>query len=941
MVLVLMVLGLPALASEWPDLSTPADAGRQRNSANDAALIVAIGDYAGLPDIPGAVQNGRDWHQYFSDSLQIPPAQMVLLTDGNAIDEQILKSAREVAEKAGEGGRVWVVFIGHGAVTREGSVLVAWDAQANPDSISLRSVRQQALLEVVSQGRQAETLMVLDACFSGKDNHGKELLAGLQFMIPPDPPPSTATVLTAAGANEFAGALPGEARPAFSYLVLGALRGWGDANGDGAVTALEASEYAKSTLATTVHGRTQTPEVSGNMEAVLSRSHEEAPDLGAIIRGLAKAAPVSQSRVAVGVTIDRGEDVINTYTDKSGWIKLTSDPPEASIFLNGEELGPGPHQRDEMLGHYVVTAELGGLYHPAREEFDLAVDGMTLELVLEEAFGDLSITSDPVGAVVWLDDEEVGPTPWSVSEKPSGDYQLRLTAPFHRSYSGVVTIHDSRLAEYHAVLDATFGSLTVDSDPPGAAITINKESTGEVTPYTFSQLNPGVAVVKLTLPGHGDTVEQIDIIEDQRSDLDAALTPRLGVLTVTAVNAAGQTCEGDVTLDGVKVGKTPYKDQLPALNYQVKVACGEETAEGSFTVIHNDRVDAKLKTKLEVISKRRVYAQITNIDDEAKLTVNGRVALEAAYGDNVERGPGRSRRIDLGPWLQPGANMVHIQAWNSKAKASAHFIIEVDGEVVIDKSFAKSPSAANKSHMGLVLDEALWLNVEPEERNQLGRVKRPAPSRKHLYFSFGGEYLSLNSGTARVSPSSSLDDDETGTTADSSSSETTSETSYSDGEPPDYTTTLDELSLPYILPSAELVWGYQGELLRTEFALTVGGVQDGASSFSSGGETVSVTPGLQGQLAARLGIGRAFGPVTPYVLCNVGGVLMELEGQSGGQPFNMRANGVLLLGPELGFDWQTRRETLYWGASAFNYLSPTFQAYGLRLGLTVAMPLSG
>jgi len=216
--LVLVALGLPATASEWPDLSVPADAGRQRGSANDAALIVAIENYTDLPDIPGAVQNGLDWHTHLNESLQIPASQMVLLTDGDATGEQIMKGAREVAEKAGEGGRVWVVFIGHGAVSREGGVLVARDAQPNPDSVSLRSVRQQELLAEVSRGRQAETLMVLDACFSGKDNHGEVLLPGLQYFFPPDPPPSTATVLTAAGASEFAGALPGLGASGFKYL---------------------------------------------------------------------------------------------------------------------------------------------------------------------------------------------------------------------------------------------------------------------------------------------------------------------------------------------------------------------------------------------------------------------------------------------------------------------------------------------------------------------------------------------------------------------------------------------------------------------------------------------------------------------------------------------------------------------------------------------------
>ena len=51
--------------------------------------------------------------------------------------------------------------------------------------------------------------------------------------------PTNVTVLTAATADQVAGPLPGAARPAFSYLVLGGLRGWADSDHNGRVTAGE------------------------------------------------------------------------------------------------------------------------------------------------------------------------------------------------------------------------------------------------------------------------------------------------------------------------------------------------------------------------------------------------------------------------------------------------------------------------------------------------------------------------------------------------------------------------------------------------------------------------------------------------------------------------------------------------------------------------------
>ena len=90
--------------------------------------------------------------------------------------------------------------------------------------------------------------------------------------------------MTAAASNEFAGPLPGAGRPAFSYLVLGGLRGWADADGDGAVTGKELSEYAAKVMRAVVQDRTQTPSVEGGSSGdTLAQGWEKAPNLSDIM----------------------------------------------------------------------------------------------------------------------------------------------------------------------------------------------------------------------------------------------------------------------------------------------------------------------------------------------------------------------------------------------------------------------------------------------------------------------------------------------------------------------------------------------------------------------------------------------------------------------------------------------------------------------------------
>lgn len=276
----LLLLGT-SLAADWPDLSKPPRGGA--DGRKDVALVVGIEDYAFAPDVPGAQANARDWYSWLQDSRGVQTIKILL--DRDATREGIIDAAKAVAARAQAGGTVWVVFVGHGAPasSADDGLLVGVDAQQKATSLDARSVRRAELLELLD-GPQAQTVVVLDACFSGRTAAGS-LVPGLQPLKPVSARTDTkATVLTAAASDQYAGALAGADRPAFSYLVLGALWGWGDADRDGSVTADEAVRYASDALFRTVNDRAQTPSLDARDEGlVLSRaSSTRGPDLGAI-----------------------------------------------------------------------------------------------------------------------------------------------------------------------------------------------------------------------------------------------------------------------------------------------------------------------------------------------------------------------------------------------------------------------------------------------------------------------------------------------------------------------------------------------------------------------------------------------------------------------------------------------------------------------------------
>ncbi len=177
LVCLFVLLAVPAFA-QWPSIDTPLP--KQGGGENDAALLLSIGDYAFLPDVPGAKENAAAWYQHLTTTRGVPATQVTWLQDTDATLEGIQDALDELPKKVKPGGTLWVLFIGHGAPSQGGSdgVLVGADAQNVVRSLYARSLPRQKLLDGLAAGPHARVVVVLDACFSGQSGSGQQLATG-------------------------------------------------------------------------------------------------------------------------------------------------------------------------------------------------------------------------------------------------------------------------------------------------------------------------------------------------------------------------------------------------------------------------------------------------------------------------------------------------------------------------------------------------------------------------------------------------------------------------------------------------------------------------------------------------------------------------------------------------------------------------------------------
>lgn len=308
----------------WPEVGTW---DQKVDADEDVAIIVAIEDYAFLPDVPGAVQNANDWESYFRNARGMSEVYVVVNKD--AAVEEITRFVEQGKEQVGENGTLWFVFIGHGAAVTDGSdgALIGMDAQQTMSSIQSRSLSRKQLVTNLEAGPQQKTVVVLDTCFSGRDPSGELLASGTQPVIPVEDKPvveQSTVILSAARNDQVAGQLPGVERPAFTYLLLGAMRGWAD-DGDGLVSAEEAVTYVGQQMRQ-IKGRQQTPGLDGTGAIALSSNVGETdPGIARLMRGeMASSEPApTPADVAPGD---------GTYINTN----------EGLVFKKPEEWGIGP-----------------------------------------------------------------------------------------------------------------------------------------------------------------------------------------------------------------------------------------------------------------------------------------------------------------------------------------------------------------------------------------------------------------------------------------------------------------------------------------------------------------------------------------------------------------------------------------------------------------------
>ena len=127
-------------------------------------------------------------------------------------------------------------------------------------------------------------------------------------------------------------------------------------------------------------------------------------------------------------------------------------------------------------------------------------DEKTISLPLPQPiYSTISVTSQPIGATVYVDGVEMGTTPLIKGEILTGRRILELRKKDYSTATMEVEVKEGEINNYSAELIDEF-TININTDPTGAQVSLNGEHKGS-TPYS-TLLKPGDYLLRITKPGY-------------------------------------------------------------------------------------------------------------------------------------------------------------------------------------------------------------------------------------------------------------------------------------------------------------------------------------------------------------------------------------------------------------------------------------------------------
>jgi len=281
----------------------------------------------------------------------------------------------------------------------------------------------------------------------------------------------------------------------------------------------------------------------------------------------ARAEGYISKDLVIDVTGDATQEVSIALKPLPGNLQVTSALDDISVFVDGELKGSAPGVIAD------VEQGLRELEFKKYRYFSLKkaleVDGLgktqNVDVELQPAWGWLQISTEPQGAAISVDGNDVAVTPAQVEILETGS-QVSIAAAGYKTWEQQLTTTAGQTSEYPTIkLEVADGTLLLSSMPAGAGVTIEGKYVG-VTPVQAAVSPLKQYSVDFFLEGYLKTSRSVAVESERQRTVNVSLKPDIGKIRLSVIPA-----DAVIRIDGNVMGTGSTDLALPAKRHQLEV----------------------------------------------------------------------------------------------------------------------------------------------------------------------------------------------------------------------------------------------------------------------------------------------------------------------------------------------------------------------------------
>ena len=248
-----------------------------------------------------------------------------------------------------------------------------------------------------------------------------------------------------------------------------------------------------------------------------------------------------------------------------------------------------------------------------------------LPAAVQKTYGSIDVTTDPLGANIFIDGVEVGVTPKIIPDLETGTHNLILNYPGYERLQKRIMVEDGKTIPISEYLVPKTGSLSILSDPIGATVYLDNFARGQ-TPLDIPELPVKDYMIRLDLQDYQMLERRVTVQYAENTTQKYTLDPLPGKLNVFTSPASANILIGGKRYTSNSSGIATI--ELPVGQYRIDIGKdGYEPLEKQISIKPNDlgTLDINLKKLPSGVSSNpdMGFLTVNTIDGRARLKIQG------------------------------------------------------------------------------------------------------------------------------------------------------------------------------------------------------------------------------------------------------------------------------------------------------------------------------